>query len=105
MIIQDPNRALARFTPDEDMPADCVIFGAAELGNLAMEAFNKFASDEHTSSIPSILLVDRRQTQIIGGTTRGGNRKLLALPLKVRELRVALQELLAGVDRRQIGTF
>ncbi|MEM0924796.1 MAG: protein kinase, partial [Planctomycetota bacterium] len=65
LIIQDPNRALARFEAGEETPADCVIFSAAELGSLALEAYNRFASEEHTSEIPSILLADRRQVRII----------------------------------------
>ncbi|MGB7344133.1 MAG: protein kinase [Pirellulaceae bacterium] len=105
LVIQDPNRALARFEAGEDVPADCVIFGAAELGNLALEAYNKFASDEHTCEIPAILLVDRKQSRIIAEARRGGNRIMLGLPLKVKELRGALMKLLANVERREIGTY
>ncbi|MCA9137451.1 MAG: protein kinase [Planctomycetales bacterium] len=105
LIIQDPNRALARFDPLDDPPADCVIFSAAELGSLALEAFNQFASDDHTSEIPAILLVDRRQTKIIAEARRGPRRKLLALPLKVRELRVGLMKVLSGTQRRPMGTY
>jgi eukaryotic-like serine/threonine-protein kinase len=105
LVISDPNRALARFVVGENPPADCVVFSASELGNLALEAYNKFASDEHTCSIPAIMLVDRRQTHIIDGARRGSNRKLLPLPLKVRELRGALIQLLSGVDRRPLGTY
>ncbi len=105
LVIADPNRALARFTPVEDRPADCVIFGAAELGNLALEAYNQFANDEHTSNIPTILLVDNKQAHIIERARRGPSRKLLALPLKVRELRNALISLLSDVKRREIGSY
>ena len=105
LVISDANRALARFSPEEDPPADCVMFGASELGNLALEAFNKFASDEHTSDIPSLLLVDKRQSHIINGARRGANRKLLPLPLKVRELRSTLIGLLVGIERRELGTY
>lgn len=105
LVIADPNRALGRFNEDEERPADCVIFSAAELGTLALEAFNKFASDEHTADIPSILLADSRQTQIIAAARRGPQRKLLALPLKVRQLRAALLQLLGGVERRPLGTY
>ncbi len=104
LVIADPSRALARFTAEE-APADCVVFGAAELGNLALEAYNRFASDDHTCEIPSIFLVDQRQTHIIERARRGPNRKLLALPLKVRELRAALVTLLADVEKREIGSF
>jgi serine/threonine-protein kinase len=105
LVISDPNRALSRFNADEDPPADCVIFGASELGMLAMEAFNQFGVDEHTAEIPAVLLVDQRLDQIVQGAKGGPKRKLLSLPLKVRELRAALLQLLAGVDRRPIGTY
>jgi serine/threonine-protein kinase len=105
LIIQDPNRALARFEPGDDPPADCVIFSAAELGSLALEAYNRFADDEHTAEIPSILLVDRRQARIIAEAKRGPRRQLLALPLKVRELRAGLIKVLAGTERRPMGTY
>lgn len=105
LVISDPNRALARFTPEEEPLADCVMFSASELGSLAVEAYNKFASDDHTSAIPAVLLVDRRQTSLINAARRGVNRKLLPLPLKVREMRAALKQLLAGVERRQLGSY
>ena len=105
LVIADPNRALGRFNAEEEPPADCVIFSAAELGNLALEAFNQFANDEHTCKIPSILLVDSRQKKIVASAQRGPDRKLLALPLRVRELRAVLLQLLAGVERRPLGTY
>lgn len=105
LIISDPQRALDRFVGYEDNPADCVIFGASELGSRAVDAFNQFASDEATGETPSILLVDRRQTHIIESARRGSNRILLPLPLKVRELRAALKKLLVDVPRREIGMF
>ena len=105
LVIQDPNRALARFVEGEEFPADCVIFGASELGTLALEAYNRFATEEHTCEVPSILLVDRKQNKIIAEARRGANRILLGLPLKVRELRAALIKLLSDVDRRELGSF
>ncbi|TWU26193.1 Serine/threonine-protein kinase PrkC [Novipirellula galeiformis] len=105
LIIQDPNRALARFADAEEQPADCVIFGASELGADAVDAYNQFAQDEMTAGIPSILLIDRRQTHLIQAALRGSNRKMLGLPLKVRELRQALKQLLVGVNRRPMGTY
>ena len=105
LIIQDPNRALARFDPADEPPADCVIFSAAELGTLALEAYNQFASDDHTCEIPAILLCDRRQARIIAEARRGPRRQLLALPLKVRELRAGLMKVLAGTQRRPMGTY
>jgi serine/threonine protein kinase len=105
LVISDPNRALERFHPDDSPPADCVIFGASELGMLAMEAFNRFGQEEHTRDIPAVLLVDQRLHLLVEGAKSGPKRKLLSLPLKVRELRSTLLQLLAGVERRPLGTY
>lgn len=104
LIISDPRRALTRFA-DGERPADCVIFGAAELGGDALEAFNQFATDELTADIPSVLLVDQRQSHLIGRAKRGPRRKLLPLPLHVKQLRVALIQLLQDVSPRSPGTY
>ncbi len=100
LVIGDPARALARFKPDEEPPADCVLFSAPELGASALEAFNQFGSDAHTAKIPSILLVDRKQQFVIRNAKMGENRMMLAMPLKVRDLRVALLRLLGGLARQ-----
>ncbi len=94
LVISDPARALARFSPDDDPPAHCVLFSAPELGASALDAFNQFATDSHTADIPAILLVDRKQQFIIRNAKGGPNRMMLAMPLKVRELRAALLRLL-----------
>jgi serine/threonine-protein kinase len=105
LIISDPRRALDRFSDGIDKPADCVIFGAAELGNDALDAFNAFAESEMTSEIPSILLVDQRQAHIISRAKRGANRTLLPMPLRVKQLRMALIKLLANTEPRPAGTY
>lgn len=94
LVISDPVRALARFSPDDEPPAHCVLFSTPELGASALDAYNRFAADEHTAQIPAILLVDRKQQYIIRNATPGAKRMMLAMPLKVRELRVALLRLL-----------
>ncbi|MEM8910235.1 MAG: protein kinase [Planctomycetota bacterium] len=105
LIISDPKRALARFEEIGEQPADCVIFSAAELGVEALDAYNEFAENETTAEIPSVLLVDRRQSHIIGKARRGANRTMLPLPLRVKELRAALIQLLAGIPKRTPGVF
>jgi serine/threonine-protein kinase len=94
LVISDPGRALARFDPGEEAPADCVLFSAPELGTAALEAYNQFGEDAHTADIPAILLVDRKQQFVIRGAKVGPKRMMLAMPLKVRELRASLLKLL-----------
>lgn len=93
LVISDPARALARFVPDEEPPADCVLFSAPELAGAALDAFNQFGSQPHTAHIPAILLVDRKQQFVIRNAKVGPKRMLLAMPLKVRELRATLLRL------------
>jgi serine/threonine-protein kinase len=105
LIIADPQRALARFEDSVTPPADCVIFGAAELGNEALAAYNAFAEGEYTKETPAILLVDPSQTHIIQQAVRGSKRTLLPLPLSIKHLRVALIKLLADTKQRPAGTY
>ena len=98
LVFSDPVRALARFDPDEEQPADCVLFSAPELGATALNAFNKFGTDHHTAHIPAILLVDRKQQFIIRNAQVGPVRMMLAMPLKVRELRTALLRMLKKAE-------
>jgi serine/threonine-protein kinase len=71
-----------------------VLFSAPELGAAALEAFNDFGSNAHTANVPAILLVDRKQQFVIRSAQLGPKRMMLAMPLKVRDLRVALLRLL-----------
>jgi serine/threonine-protein kinase len=45
LVYSDPERALAKFSPDESNPANCLILSATNLGNDALDAFNRFASE------------------------------------------------------------
>ncbi|MFO1062583.1 MAG: serine/threonine-protein kinase [Pirellulales bacterium] len=96
LVYSDPDRALARFTPDEDLPAECVIFSAPELGGAALDAFNRFGEMEHTANLPAILLVDRKQQFVIRNAKTGPRRVMIGMPLKVRDLRETLLRLLTG---------
>ena len=93
LIFGDPERALSKFSPDESSPADCVVLCAPDLGVLALDAFNKFAEQEHTKHVPVVMLVDPKQQHIIRGAKTSSIHVLVPMPLKVRELRQALVKL------------
>ncbi|MBU6384458.1 MAG: protein kinase [Planctomycetes bacterium] len=93
LVYSDPERALAKFSPDESNPANCLILSATNLGNDALDAFNRFVADEHTKLIPAILLVDPKQQHIVRGASTSDRHVLIPMPLKVRELREALVHL------------
>jgi serine/threonine protein kinase len=93
LIFGDPERALSKFAEGESAPADCVVLCAPDLGNLALNAFNLFSEQEHTKDVPVVMLVDPKQQHIIRGAKTDAKHMLLAMPLKVRELRQALVRL------------
>ena len=92
LVISDVDRAMDRFEDDNPV-ADAVVFSSAELGEQALEAFNRFGQDEKTAEIPAVLLVDKRHKELIRQAETADHRRLLALPLKVRQLRALLKQL------------
>ncbi len=95
LVFGDPQRAKDRFTDDDtDYPADCVIISAINLGNDALDFYNFMGHREQTKNLPMLLLADERQTHIISGAQKGAHREIVAMPLKVRELRAALMRVM-----------
>lgn len=93
LVIGDVDRALARFDGVSHI-ADCAVFSTAELGQTALDGFNRFGQSEATRHIPAVMLVDKKERELIKAASTSDHRKLLALPIKVRELRVLLKTLL-----------
>jgi eukaryotic-like serine/threonine-protein kinase len=94
LVFSDWRRAAKRFEDSDSQPADCVIFCAQYLGAEALEGFNEFGGAEATKEVPALLFADVKQTTLIKQAQLAGHRVLLTAPLKVRELREALQKLL-----------
>jgi eukaryotic-like serine/threonine-protein kinase len=96
LVFSDPARALARIDDSPTKLIDCILFSTLALGNEALEAFNKFGGSEATKNIPAILFVDPRQSEIIQGAKLSDKRVLVSMPLKVKELRETLVNLLGA---------
>lgn len=89
LVIGDPVRALARF--EDDQPAaDCVIFSSGELGDSAIDAFNRFGSNDRTRTLPALLLLGEDQQALAGQAVTGPLRSVMQMPVKMRELRGTL---------------
>jgi serine/threonine protein kinase len=95
LVISDPQRALGRFTPGEPAAA-CVLFCASDLGEAALEAFNRFATEEPTREIPAVLLVDQDQQDMISKARLADHRLSMSLPVKLGELCRVMRDLLAA---------
>jgi serine/threonine-protein kinase len=100
LVTADPQRALSRFT-EGNAAADCVIFSTGELGETALEAFNKFADAEHTAKIPAVLLLGEHHTGWKKQAKLGGHRVSLSMPIKLRQFRDVLAKLVPPVDKSE----
>ena len=95
LVFSDAERALGRFQEGDNVKvADCVVFCTTEMGEYALDAFNKFGADEHTRQIPAILFVEQRHPELLKMAQLSEHRAILMSPIKVRELRELLLKLL-----------
>jgi len=94
LVIGNTERALQRF--EETPPAECVIFSTTEIGQEAIDAFNKFGAMDKTKQIPAILFLDEKRQDMAGLAQVAEHRVLLPMPLKVRQLRAILLKLISG---------
>lgn len=92
LIISDPDRAIDRLQADP-AAADCLIFSASELEEEAVEAFNRLGEDTTTSSIPAVLILDNKQSELAGDALTAPHRIVLVGP-KMGDLRAALLKLI-----------
>jgi serine/threonine-protein kinase len=92
LVTADPDRALSRFT-EVTRAADCVIFSTSELGESALEAFNRFGEAKHTSRIPAVLLLGEHHEAWRKKAKLNDHRVVVSMPIKLRQLREVLAKL------------
>lgn len=97
LVIGSPERALARFEFGE-RAADCVIFGASQLGAEALEAFNSFGTSEQTKYVSAILLVDKKQVPWLKNAVTDEYHVVVDMPLKFGQFRAALRKLVMATS-------
>ena len=93
LVLRDPDRAMQRFT-ENAKAADCVIFSTSVLGQTALEAFNRLASDKATQHIPAILLLAEHHAKWQSKATLDETHALVTMPIKIRQLRELVAKLL-----------
>ncbi len=92
LLTSDPTRALGRFHQDA-ATADCVIFNAQQLGQPALDMFNRFGKDPRIDFVPAMLLLDEGQHQWKGKAETAKHRVVLPMPITMKKLRSALAQL------------
>ncbi|MEA1951738.1 MAG: protein kinase, partial [Planctomycetota bacterium] len=89
LITSNPQLVFARFQ-QEPGTTDCIIFNAQEVGQPALEVFNRFAESESTRNIPALLLLDETQAKWKSQARMAPHRGVLLMPLTMRKLRAAV---------------
>jgi len=95
LVIGDCQRAIARWETSNEPPAECVIFCSTEFGQEAIDSFNKFSQLEEGKDIPTVLCVGEDHKDLVSSVETSARRIILPMPLKVRQLRMVLRNLLA----------
>ncbi len=94
LLTSDPSRALDRFQHDPTA-AECVVLNAQQLGRSALTAFNEFGEDTRTEFVPAVLLLDENQRAWQKAAKVTDHRRVLFMPLTMKQLRTALTKLVA----------
>ncbi len=93
LVTADPDRAAGRIRQDPTV-ADCMLFNAQQIGKPAVDTFNQLAQDKRTETLPAILLLDENQRGWKPLAKTGPRRVVLMMPITMRQLRTALEQLL-----------
>ncbi|MEO8495906.1 MAG: protein kinase [Planctomycetota bacterium] len=96
LVVGDAQRAIGRFEVGGDPPAECVVFCTTEMGEEALDAFNSFGERDDTKEIPAILFIAEKHQDLAARAATAEHRKLLPMPLKVRQLRAMLLKMVSA---------
>lgn len=93
LLTGDPDFALTRILQDGAVP-DCIVIDAELLGEPALEAFNRLATDETAQAIPSLLLLGENQRSWLEKVEGAKHRRVMFMPITMKQLRDAVKQLL-----------
>ena len=99
LIMRDPKRAEQRLLDDPKV-ADVLVFSTIGLSEAGIEAFNKFATETTTEDVPSVLLLGEDDKPHAKKAKVGGKHVMLRMPLRVRQLRSALLQLIRASEAK-----
>jgi serine/threonine-protein kinase len=95
LMTSDPERLIQRLF-DDSRAADVLLISAGNIGQEAVEAFNKLGGDSRTKHLPVVLLLGENQSEWQGHASAAPGRVVAKMPLKGRELRQGILEALAA---------
>lgn len=99
LIVSDPQRALERLAYEPQV-AQCVVINAQDIGQPAVDAFNRLDEIEAIAGKPAILLLDQSQTYLLDDIKTGPHRLVQMLPITLGKLRSMVAQLTGAATSR-----
>jgi eukaryotic-like serine/threonine-protein kinase len=93
LVTSDPERAFERLCLQPNT-AQCIVLNTQELGETALDVFNRLAEDTSTQGIPMLLLLEQNQRSWKKRAKTAKHRVVLSMPIKMGHLRSTLKELI-----------
>jgi len=94
LVISDVERALNRFQDEADAPADCAVFSTNELGEDALDGFNRFGQFTRTQLIPAVLFLAEEHKGFLKRAITSEHRVVVQMPITLKKFRSVLFRLI-----------
>ena len=97
LITENPQRPLSGFSAMPS-PPDCVMFSTSNLGQSALDAYNRFVEDGTTSKIPAVLLLGSKHGPWAANAKTSPIHAVLSSPFTLQDLRTLLNKVLGSTE-------
>jgi eukaryotic-like serine/threonine-protein kinase len=97
LVTADPQWPLSKFAGGL-APADCVLFSTSNLGEAALEAFNRFGQAATTARVPALLLLGSKHGDWAARAKVSPLHAVVSSPFTVQQLRDLLERVLHQGD-------
>ena len=91
---------MQRFAKDPKC-VDCVIISTKDIGSPGITLSNELGENPATQTIAAILLLGKHQKDLLNDVTATDRRVALTMPIKIAQLRAALQKVFKSTPAEQ----
>ena len=102
LCIDSPDEIQKMFA-ENDLVAQCILFNGQSLGMRAVRAFNDFSQFRGLRDVGAVLILDAGQAGWSTAVKPLPNRVLMTMPIKVKEIREVLTEMLERDELETMG--
>ena len=93
LVTANPNRAISSAL-SLDANLDCLVFSAIELGSDSIDAFNSLSEQSGLEDMPALIILTKKQTNIVSHVRCDDSRKIVFVPIDIPEVVAILNVIL-----------